>query len=351
MSPPVPTKHGANSQFYEELKVLDRGIAERWRARTHDRPEFVLDGPDVEAIVRPLIHKGGMISRAQAAAIMKLLVEVKFTGGGVAVLKVWLEFAQSDGRFNDAADPLTSEGDLAAIFNAIGMGAVSFVNFVSPGTGLAYAPSAYLAIQKLIANGDIVVLEVKIGGLEKKADLPIRAAYRSDLNKLFVYQSLTPAAKTVMLVHECTHAIQDWRDVRAKMKFTEADAFIAGAVAELSLHGGHPLFVGAIVDEAIAAARIVMNGPAVLDNKAWVDAYAAVVTAVENSEAYKGVADVGMLSVQKGESSHEKDLMTVLEMGIEMKQKQDAAVFASWAKSAWNGTFAGLSQRIANALP
>ena len=349
MAPPKPAK--PDTSFFDDLKLLDPGVANRWKARSHGDPKFVLDGPDVDAIVQPMIHNLGTITQLQAAALAKLVVEVKFTAGGTAVLRVWLSFAQSDGRFIPAAEPLTNAADLKPIFNALGMGTVSFINFVSPGSGLTYAPSGYIAIQQLITRRAIIVLEVKISGLEQKADLPIRAQYRSDINKLFVYQSLTPAEETVTVVHECTHAIQDWRNVRSLMKFTEADAFIAGAIADLSRRDGTVVFVGPIIDKAVEAARIVIKGPAVPSNKAWTDAYAAVVSAIEASDEYKDLANVPMLTVEKGEGTRESDAMDLLVTTIEKKQKEDFAAFSRWAQDAWKTTFGGIPQGIADALP
>ena len=65
----------------------------------------------------------------------------------------------------------------------------------------------------------------------------------------------------MMIVHEATHAIQDWQDVAAKNKYIEADAYIAGAVADLA-QGGNVVAAqtGLIYPAATSAAKLVLAG-------------------------------------------------------------------------------------------
>jgi hypothetical protein len=348
MAPPKPAKPDNANKFFDDLKSLDPGVADRWKARSHGNQNFALDGPDVEAIVKPMIHKRGLISQRKAAALMKLVVEAKFTPPGMGVLQIWLAFAQSDGRMDIAAEPLA---DLKPIYNCLGMGTVGRINFVSPGTNLTYAPGRYLAVRQLIEQSKIAVLEVKLGGLEQKVDLPIKANYVSDKNRLYVYQSQTPIQRTVTVIHECTHAIQDWRDVRAVMKFTEADAFIAGTVADIARGTDTLAFTNPIIEKAVVAAREVIDGPAILTNTAWTNAYKGVVTAIESSEEYKDVANVPMQTKERGEGSKESDEMDVIVTAIEKKQREELAAFTRWAQDAWKVTFGGIPQGIADCLP
>jgi hypothetical protein len=347
MAPPKSAKPDNANKFFDDLKSLDAGVAGRWKARSHGNQNFVLDGPDVEAIVRPMIHNLGLISQRKAAALMKLVVEVKFTPGGMGAFQVLLAFAQSDGRMEIAAEPLA---DLKPIYNCLGMGTIARINFVSPGTNLTYAPGRYLAVRQLIEQSKIAVLEVKLGGLEQKVDLPIKANYVSDKNRLYVYQSLTPIQRTVIVVHECTHAIQDWRNVRAVMKFTEADAFIAGTVADIARGADTLAFTNAIIEKAVIAAREVIDGPAILTNTAWTNAYRGVVTAIENSEEYKEAANVPMQTKENGEGSEESDAIDVIVTAIEKKQREDSAAFTRWAQDAWKTTFGSIPQGITDAL-
>jgi hypothetical protein len=334
--------------FFEELRNLDPGVANRWRARSHGNRNFVLDGPDVEAIVRPMIHNLGLITQRKAAALMKLVVELQFTPAGMAVFKIWLAFAQSDGRMEIAAEPLT---DLTPIYNCLGMGTLASINFVSPGTGLTYAPGRYLAIRRLIELGKITVLEVKLSGLEQKADLPVKANYRTDKNQLYVYQSQTPVQRIVAVVHECTHAIQDWQNVRSMMRFTEADAFIAGTVVDIARGTDTLAFTNLITQKAVVAARQVLDGPAVLTNASWTSAYTGVVNAIENSEEYREAANDPMITRQSGEGNEESDEMDVIVTAIEKKLQTDAANFSRWAEDAWKTTFGGIPRGMADALP
>ena len=71
-------------------------------------------------------------------------------------------------------------------------------------------------------------------GMEIFGDLKTEASYASDENRLATYQLNTPAKDAMFIVHEATHPIQDRADVSAKNKYIEADAYIAGVVADLA---------------------------------------------------------------------------------------------------------------------
>jgi hypothetical protein len=76
------------SKFYDELAALDRGIANRWKARSHDNPDFRLQPKDIEVILDPLMQPKGMIKETQVEAIEKLILEGKCTNDALAVLQV-----------------------------------------------------------------------------------------------------------------------------------------------------------------------------------------------------------------------------------------------------------------------
>src|SRR5262249_16953630 len=93
--------------------------------------------------------------------------------------------------------------------------------------------------------------------------------------------SMDPRERRHDLVHEGTHIVQDWEDVRSLTHHNEADALIAQTVAELTLYPGAPnTDEGDVSKAAFAAAKMVIDKTAIDNNKAWQTAYKNVVTAV-----------------------------------------------------------------------
>ena len=102
------------------------------------------------------------------------------------------------------------------------------------------------------------------------------------------YRAETPAKTAMYIVHEATHSIQDWADVSAKNKYIEADAYIAGVVADLAQGGkGTADLTDWVWTPAKEAAKLVLAGKASADDKAWTDAYNDVVKQVELDDNYK----------------------------------------------------------------
>ena len=62
-----------------------------------------------------------------------------------------------------------------------------------------------------------------------------KATYHSNLNYFMIY-GMDPRKRRPTIVHEATHTIQDWEDVTSLAHHSEADAFIAQTVAELTLY-------------------------------------------------------------------------------------------------------------------
>src|SRR5205814_5332804 len=114
---------------------------------------------------------------------------------------------------------------------------------------------------------EIKVYELRAAGFNFL--LQMYGQYRSDLNRLIIFSGLTQSHLVNIVVHEVTHAIQDWRDFDSKMiKHTEADAFIAGAVANRTL-GQRAFKYTEPWDAAHEAAELVNAGNAKPGNPAW----------------------------------------------------------------------------------
>jgi len=77
------------SALYDQVAALDKGIADRWKARTRDNPGHKLTPGDIDAIVSPMLKKSDLqrgaarITEKQAEAIVALVRATNFDKGGV----------------------------------------------------------------------------------------------------------------------------------------------------------------------------------------------------------------------------------------------------------------------------
>jgi hypothetical protein len=139
----------------------------------------------------------------------------------------------------------------------------------------------------------------KTGGLSTLSD--VSAGYFHEVNSLMLY-GMDPRERRRDLVHEGTHVIQDWEDITSLSHHNEADAFIAQAVAELTLYRDAP-DTDDVSKTALAAAKMVIDKTAIDSNKDWQTAYKNVVTAVGHRYKKYGQRENG---VEKGEGASER---------------------------------------------
>jgi|EndMetStandDraft_2_1072991.scaffolds.fasta_scaffold53854_1 hypothetical protein len=294
----------ADSQFYVALSALDPGIANRWQRASGDNLKFELTANAVSAILAPVLdfrtkkaldtHK---ITRGQAEAIAKLLDSAKFAPGvREALLVLVIDAVELHYFVRGAGRPLETAAELADVTGALGHGSVGSINFYSPGSKLTYTSSLYQAVLDLVGRKEIKVTEVHAAGLNEcarcKATLAARGVsgfYMGASNQLTVYQG-DPTRKKLIIVHEATHAIQDWTDQPISNAHAEADAYIAAGVAAMNI--GQAVFdkFNRYGETLKGAVNRVRSGAAVADNSTWPDAYADVVTYVENDPLYKDKA-------------------------------------------------------------
>ena len=291
----------ADSPFYIALVALDPGIANRWKKLTGDSLKFEITADGVVAILGPVLNfrtkkalTAHKITKGQAEAIVKLLDSARFSPGvkdallGLVITAVELQyFVRGAGR------PLETAAELADITSALGHGSVGSVNFYSPGSKLKYTSNLYQAVLDLVGRKEIKVTEVHAAGLNEcarcnatMAQRGVMGRYAGASNELTIYQG-EPNKKKVLIVHEATHAIQDWTDQPISNAHAEADAYIAAGAVALKL--GQDAFdktnrYGEALKSAVAAVKY---GWAVADNSRWPEVYADVVRAVENDPLYK----------------------------------------------------------------
>jgi hypothetical protein len=324
------------STLYDQVAALDKGLADRWKLRTHDNPRHKLTPGDVDAIVSPLLKAKPktktrvFISEKQAEAIVTLVRATDFDKGGLARLRYWVQFAEDAIELD--LKPLVTDDELSPITKALAI--ASNFSFTSPGTKIAYAPHHYMGIAQLIKKMEIAVFEAEMSDLSvlTKDD----GEYRSNFNMLIVYQKLHDDAFSNTVVHETTHAIQDWLDKGAQRRFIEADAYIAG---DATLDA--PMFVGRFSDATFKASRFVIAGKAMPSNKDWNRAYAEVVKAydADHTDGRELVIEAG-----KGEteSVEYEAILTAIDKALELQD---------WAVNAIDGAVKDVSEAVREVLP
>ena len=292
------------SQFLDDLTLLDPKIAARWKIRTHDNNRHVLTPADIDFILADLIRSARTtdITEKQGLAIIMIYnasVAANAAKSGAAYDRIAYYVNIWEKAFRLNMQPIVENDALLPIADFLRNGVVSRVIFKSPGTTISYAPFDYIAVGQLILNRDVQVFMSKTGGLSALAE--VSGEYWHEENFFMIY-NMEPRARRLNFVHEGTHIIQDWEDVSTFAHHNEADAFIAQAVAELTLCPDAPE-TDDVSKKALAAAKMVIDKTAVDSNKDWQTAYKNVVTAV--GHVYKKYG-LRVDHVKKGEGASER---------------------------------------------
>ncbi len=266
------------SELYRTVHAMDPGVADRWKRRSKDDPNHKLTASDIDAIVGPLLEGHNKILENQANAIVELMQKPRATKEAIECLKKYYAKAKSKVRF----ETKILKGDaLKPVYTALSHSTVAKIIFKSPGTNLSYSPGDYAAVADFIRDELIDVIEIRIGNLRKLSDEV--AFFVSGADQLYVYQGRTPQEQTLSIVHEATHAIQGKRSSGLQVQHLEADAFLAEAIASLTLNRGKPRTdLGTILVAAQIEASWVYWPHKMNDkNKAhWQEQYGRIVEAV-----------------------------------------------------------------------
>jgi len=292
------------SQLFDDLALLDRKIANRWKIRTRDIVRHVLTAADIDFIFADLIKSAHTtdITEDQGSAIVMLLnasLAANAAKSSAALDRIvhYVNIWEKAFRLN--LKPIVGEEKLQPMADFFRNGVVSRILFKSPGTNISYAPFDYIAVGQLILDGDVKVYMSKTGGLSTLSD--VSAGYFHEVNSLMLY-GMDPRERRRDLVHEGTHVIQDWEDVTSLSHHNEADAFIAQTVAELTLYPDAPE-TDDVSKTALAAAKMVIDKTAIDSNTDWQTAYKNVVKAVGHRYKKYGQRENG---VEKGEGASER---------------------------------------------
>jgi hypothetical protein len=332
-------------ELYDRIAAFDRGIADRWKARTKEKADYKLRAWDIDAIIAPMMRGRKKITEKQANAIAEFVKGTKRDLKDVdpirARLTYYVRLAEEFGGIE--LEPLVGEAALAPVFEALSGPAILKIAFKSPKTGVYYMPIDYLSVRKLVEAGKVTCAEARVGGLSMLTQA--QGEYHSGHNILVVYAGLSQTDRAMTIVHEVTHLIQDFRDARGMVTHFEADAFIAGAMVEHVLLGRQEAG-GAIYDAAFKAAKFVVDRKVGPGDKDWLAAYDAVVAAVNASDTYKAKA---RLRVDKGKGETESEPAALADaIGKRVKDAQD---FANWAKDALDETLIAPLRRIKDVIP
>jgi hypothetical protein len=260
-------------EIYDKAEFLDEGIAKRWKQRSREDLTRPLTVADVDFIVGPVFAPTAKVTEDQGKALIVIFEVAKVTPEGIKRLRFYVDRAldaEDRGRVPLNLVPVTDDAGLAPVYQALSNEVVSRIMFRSPGTGIAYAPFDYLGVRELVSSKRITVYQPKLGGLSRISMTD--GVYMSKFDRLFVYEFVNPLPRTLTIVHEATHAIQDWKDVDGKRRDIEADAYIADRVAELTVRPIAMLDYDTD-DPILVAAQMVLGKQAGDGNKDWLKAY------------------------------------------------------------------------------
>ncbi len=130
------------------------------------------------------------------------------------------------------------------------------------GTRVEYSPQCYQDVLRALRTYKLSAWWIPSIGLFRQTapgQQRVAGVYYSESNDLFVLTGLPQTVRAATFVHEVTHVIQDFRNVRAKTMYIEADAHIADAVA--AWQAGAPYGASGSSTEAVAtrgAAKLLM---------------------------------------------------------------------------------------------
>ncbi len=227
-----------------------------------------------------------------------------------------------------------NDPELATFHSVFAITRTGNLKFFSKGTNLTYSPSQYQAVAQLVKDGKIKVVKVMDRGLAVKAGAD--AMYVPEGNAFFFFQHSGETdffSHAPTIVHEATHAVQDWFDIPATVttRYIETDAYIAQAVVDPAMKADEKLK---------AAAKFVREGKATKGNKAWEDAYDAVAALMDKHPVYKDSAeDPTTMAENAGEKAELEKVIKALEKPAGEIAGSEA-VIRRWPhrpqSSAWN---------------
>jgi hypothetical protein len=288
---------GHDNQVYKNIARFDAGIADRWWSVTGGNVKVGIDAASMERIVGNL---SSLVTPGQSGAIDQLIrwhdnwigdafdrLNAKFTRA-VNTGAIW---RGSSHRLNGPQSGALPD-DIIDSFRLIG-----HVDFTSPMSKWHYTPSQYMAVLDLIRKRYIYLYEVEDHGLTLRGGGPLGYYDKRGDPRMLVLNQVRygNSGRQRNLVHESTHAIQDWAKVPGLIgKHAEADAHVCGWVIGRLL--GETTMAGLDTDIAITAfdvADFVIKKTTDSKRADFLTAYKALVDFIEKEPAYAADANKG----------------------------------------------------------
>jgi hypothetical protein len=274
--------------LFAKLKDVEPNIANEYKAVVKGN---VVGVEELKKIILKVVDAkgpgGSDISSAEAEALVLIIESGELSDtakraldGALRTKNVMQSIVSGTAVEIQKDDP-----ELTAFHSIFAIKYTGKIKFYSKGTNLTYAPSHYQAIAQLVKEGKIKVVKVQDRGLS--ATIGADALYVATRNTFFFFEHRGEAnyfSHAPNIVHEATHAVQDWFDVPSSVtvRFVEADAYIAQAVLDTDPKTHKDLK---------AAAKFVTDGKAIKGNQDWYDAYDAVLALVDRHPLYKDRKD------------------------------------------------------------
>jgi len=278
-------------RLYNRLRELDRGIASAYLEAVDGDYTDEIDAKEAKEIFRKATD-GKKITPDEAEAIALIIKEDRLAASAKEALKKEIK-KKKELLYKGARRDLEGN-ELNDVYGALKEGSPA-IDFKSPATKLHYLPTHYHVIQRMIKAERIDVYEIDARGLNSAAGLG-GAVYRYKQNELAVYKKVGEAAHgpfwQSLVVHEATHAIQDWRDLKdSEVRYIEADAYTAQALACYCL--GHD---ASRSNKPLAAAykgtaKLLVISNMASDHPQFEDAYDELVEVISNTELYASKAE------------------------------------------------------------
>lgn len=276
-------------QVSAKLGRLDPGIAAVFKTVA---PGGITEAEMVDVMKKVIDaagQKGVFISPDEAEAIVDIIDSQMLDPGVFDKLKTLINSVDGLKALFEGTAAALKVGDkkddkeLANVYAAIALKNTGKIKFQSPGSGHTYDPVQYQAIAEIIKDGKIDIVLVDERQLLERTQGPNGAYFATNNQLVLMKNKQGTYYDPVLIVHELTHAIQDFYDVNSIVKNVEADAYIAAAI---SVYGPKKT-PKAMFD----AAKHVIDGTATPTNDAWIKAYGAVVSLVESDPTYAARKD------------------------------------------------------------
>jgi len=297
--------------LYKKLKAVEPNVAEAYKAAVKDD---VIDTTALKAILMKVVDpkgpKNGNISPEEAEALVLIIDSGELKPG---TKKALLEALRGENGMESIVNGTGVElkrddPELASFHSVFAIKYTANLKFYSKGTNLTYSPSQYQAVAQLVKDGKIKVVKVMDRGLAVKTGAD--ALYVAPNDMFFFFQHAGEAdyfSHAPTIVHEATHAVQDWFDIPSGVttRYIEADAYIAQAVVDKTMNAHKDLK---------AAAQLVIAGKATKGNEAWNKAYDAVAALMDRHPVYKDHAnDPSKMAESAGEKTEFEKVIKALQ--------------------------------------